>query len=397
MRFAVFTCIIGSFAVNAGAGCGSEAPSTNMGAMTLGGTPALPATGGTPAVGTAGTPAQAGRPGAGIAGSPAAGGGAGASALPVVAGTTASAGAGGVLAVAGSSAAGSLGSAGSAGLAAAGGGAAGSGAAGMSSAGAGGGGAVLAPGSCCKDGKCICRDDAPTALTAEAGKYKTESYSIQGVGCVYYPTDAEPPFSAVAISDGYGGSGGCGRTQTDQWGPLYASYGIVTMIVVTGSGDQPNQRGRALTEGIAAFKSENMKSGSPLYQKLAGRYGTSGFSMGGGGTSFASQADDTLLSSVAIMPWGPVRSGVEVPTLVICGASDNIASCASHGTPLYQGIADSVPKMRVQVSGGHAGQPTAGGRNSGKYGLAFTKAFLDGDERWLTLLKSAESESSNIK
>ena len=97
------------------------------------------------------------------------------------------------------------------------------------------------------------------------------------------------------------------------------------------------------------------------------------------------------------MPWGPVRMGVEVPTLVICGSSDSVAPCASHGTPAYAGIADSVPKMRVQVSSGHAGQPSSGGRASGKYGLAFEKVFLDGDERWLPLLKAAESEETNIK
>ncbi|HET8936671.1 MAG TPA: hypothetical protein VFN67_24680 [Polyangiales bacterium] len=233
-------------------------------------------------------------------------------------------------------------------------------------------------------------------MTNEKGKYAVESYA-HAAGCIYYPTDAEPPFSAVAISDGFGGSGGCGRTQTDAWGPLYASHGIVAMIINTGSGDQPNVRGMKLTQGIAAFKAENEKSESPLHQKLNGRYSTSGFSMGGGGTSFASQDDMTLKSSVAIMPWGPVRDGVEVPTLVICGSSDTIASCSSHGNGLYAGIDDSVPKMRVTVSSSHAGQPSAGGGNSGKYGLAFQKVFLDGDERWRPLLVAAESEETNIK
>jgi hypothetical protein len=237
----------------------------------------------------------------------------------------------------------------------------------------------------------------PAALTSANGPFETDSYDLQGAGCVYYPTNAEPPFAAVAISDGYGGTGGCGRTQTNGWGPLYASHGIVAMIIDTGSGDQPNVRGQKLTAGIAAFKKENEKSGSPLFGKLAGRYGTSGFSMGGGGTTYAAQDDDTLLTDVAMMPWGPVRSGVKVPTLVICGASDTTAPCSSHGTPAYQGIDNSVPKMRVQVSGGHNGQPTAGGGNSGKYGLAFQKVFLEGDERWRPLLVAADSEDTNIK
>lgn len=256
--------------------------------------------------------------------------------------------------------------------------------------------AAMGDGSCCADGNCLCREEPPSALTDEDGPYEVDSYA-HSAGCIYYPTDAEPPFAAVAISDGFGGSGGCGRTQTDGWGPLYASHGIVAMIINTGSGDQPNVRGQKLGAGIDAFKEENEDSASPLHGKLAGRYGTSGFSMGGGGTSYASRDDSSLLSSVAIMPWGPVNSGVEVPTLVICGSSDTIASCSSHGNSLYNGIDDSVSKMRVVVQSGHAGQPTAGGGNSGKYGLAFQKLFLEGDERWRPLLASAESEESNIE
>jgi len=257
---------------------------------------------------------------------------------------------------------------------------------------------VAGDGMCCDDGNCLCHGEAPSALTTDRGPYTTKNYALAGAGCVYYPDgDAKPPFAAVAISDGFGGTGGCGASQTSNWGNLYASWGIVTMIINTGSGDQPNVRGRKLTAGIAAFKTENTKSGSPLEGKLAGRYGTSGFSMGGGGTSYSAQADKTLLTSVAIMPWGPTTTNISVPTLVICGASDGIASCASHGNGLYRGIADSVPKMRVQVSGGHAGQPSAGGGASGRIGLAFQKVYLEGDTRWKSLLTAVDSEETNIK
>lgn len=261
---------------------------------------------------------------------------------------------------------------------------------------AAGSGGEMSTGMCCADGDCICRGEPPTALTSDEGQFAVESYA-HDAGCIYYPTDAEPPFSAVAISDGFGGSGGCGRTQTDRWGPLYASHGIVAMIVNTTGGDSPDVRGMKLTRGIAAFKEENENSSSPLHQKLAGRYSTSGFSMGGGGTSFASAADATLKSSVAVMPWGPTRDEIQVPTLVICGSSDGTASCASHGNPLYRGIADSVPKMVITVSSGHAGQPSAAGGDSGEVGLAFQKVFLDGDERWKPLLLSADADDTNIQ
>jgi hypothetical protein len=250
------------------------------------------------------------------------------------------------------------------------------------------------PGECCPDGKCLCHGMAPSAPTNMRGPYMTMSYS-NTAGCIYYPTNAEAPFAAVAISDGFGGSGGCGRTQTDGWGPLYASWGIVAMIINTGSGDQPNARGTKLNRGIAAFKMENTRSGGPLMGKLAGRYGTSGFSMGGGGTSYASAADKTLLTSVAIMPWGPVRSGVTSPTLVICGSSDGIASCASHGNGLYSGV--QAPKMKVTVQSGHAGQPTAGSGRSGQAGLAWQKVYLEGDIRWKPVLNMIMGEKSMVQ
>jgi hypothetical protein len=222
------------------------------------------------------------------------------------------------------------------------------------------------------------------------------SYDMTGVGCVHYPTNAEPPFSAVAISDGFLGSGGCVGAQTSGWGPLLASYGIVTMIINTTGADQPAQRGTKLLGGIAGFKAENMKSGSPLFGKLAGRYGTSGFSMGGGGTTRATVTDKTLISSVAIMPYSPDGAGVVTPTLVICGSSDGTAPCSGHGTPVYNEIPATTPKMRVTVTSGHSGQPTAGSNMSGAWGLAWHKAFLDGDERWIPVLKSGMSNSSTL-
>jgi hypothetical protein len=258
-------------------------------------------------------------------------------------------------------------------------------------------GGMMGTGECCDDGDCLCHGPAPTALTARPGPFDTDSYTVSA-GCIHFPTDAEPPFAAVAISDGFLGSGGCSSFQTGQWGPLYASHGIVAMIVNTGSSDQPATRGAALGRGIAAFKAENTKMGGQLFGKLSGRYGTSGFSMGGGGTTYAAEDDDTLLTNVAIMAWGPTRgAGVSVPTLVICGSSDGTASCGSHGTPFYNAVPTTVPKMRITVSSGHNGQPSAGGSESGEVGLAFQKVFLEGDERWRPLLIAAPNDNTTIK
>ncbi len=258
------------------------------------------------------------------------------------------------------------------------------------------GGGGLKPGMCCPDGDCICRGDAPAGLTRGNGQYMTMSYSISA-GLVFYPVNAEPPFAAVALADGLGGSGGRSG-QTAGWGPFYASHGIVAIITTTGSGDQPQVRGMKLGGAIAALKAENTKSGGPLFGKLAGRYGTSGYSMGGGGTTHASAADPTLKTSVGLAAWQPTGRNVKVPTLFLCGASDSTAPC-SMSSSAYGQIAEPTPKMWSRLSASHIGfgSPTIDGGKAGQYALAFQKVFLEGDTRWRSVLLGVPNQGTNIK
>jgi hypothetical protein len=374
------------------AGCGSddaksgEQPAISSGTGAVGAAGMTPAqtagTGTRPTAGTGGAAPMAGRAAAGSGTT----GGSGTGATAAGTGAT-SAGTGAT------AAAGSSGSSGSA---------AGSGQAGsmpmagtMAPAAGTGSPTSMGKGMCCASGDCLCHGDPPSAPTNMPGPFKTAMYDIPSAGCVHYPMDAEPPFAAVTISDGFGGSGGCGPSQTGQWGPLYASWGIVAMIIHTGAGDQPQQRGQKLSAGVEAFKMENMKMGSPLMGKLSGRYGTSGFSMGGGGTTFSAMKDPMLKSNVSIMAWTPATSGIMVPSLFIFGSSDTLAG--TMGMSSYRSIADSVPKMAVTVNSGHAGQPSSGGGASGKAGLAFQKVYLEGDERWKPILLMIDATDTNIK
>jgi hypothetical protein len=262
----------------------------------------------------------------------------------------------------------------------------------------GDGGAVVGKGECCAAGKeCLCHGPAPTRLSNDPGPYRMiESFNLSGVGCVFYPTDGKPPYAAVAVSDGAGGTGGCNSTQTGGWSRFYASHGIVVINVIVPSSGVP-ERGVRLLGGIRALKAENEKSSSPLFNKLAGRYGVTGFSMGGGGTTHAASDDPTLKSAVGLMSHRPV-SDVTVPTLFTCGSSDNdiLGGCGAHGRPAYDRFPAATPRAIVTVNAGHAGNPTAGGGNQGAYALAFQKVFLDGDERWLTLLKSIRFDDSKM-
>src|SRR6185503_7616876 len=133
----------------------------------------------------------------------------------------------------------------------------------------------------------------------------------------------EAPFAAVAICAGFLNTG----VEMLEWGSFYASHGIVTVVVTTLPSDIPVIRASLLLGAIEELKKENTKSGSPLSGKLSDRYGTSGYSMGGGGTTIASGTEKSLKTSVGLAAWGGDGSGVTVPTLLFCGDADTVAPC----------------------------------------------------------------------
>ncbi len=240
------------------------------------------------------------------------------------------------------------------------------------------------PGACCSDGDCLCHGDVPASLGAAPGPFQVQSYDINS-GTVYYPSNADAPFAAVAILPGFLNSG----PEMTDWGTFYASWGIVCAVTNTSPIDLPLDRAGLLLNAIMELKGEATKSGGPLNGKLSGRYGTSGYSMGGGGTTIAAGTDSSLKSSIGLAAWGGDGTGTQVPTLLFCGDVDIVAPCdMSDG--VYAGIPDSTPKMEIVVPlADHFswfGPADGGGGMSGGYALAFEKVYLEGDTRWKTLL-----------
>jgi dienelactone hydrolase len=181
------------------------------------------------------------------------------------------------------------------------------------------------------------------------------------------------------------------------WGRFYASWGIAVVVTNTGPLDLPDLRGSKLVAAIEELETQNAGSG-PLAGKLAGRYGTSGYSMGGGGTTLASAKDPTYRSSIGLAAWGPDGSGVKVPTLFLCSDSDTVAGCGFSQTA-YDAMGET-PKMLVKIASANHfawfGPGDAGRGMSGAYALAFQKVFLEGDERWRPLLFGNASPGSVV-
>jgi hypothetical protein len=217
------------------------------------------------------------------------------------------------------------------------------------------------------------------------GPFQQQSYDGT-TGTIYYPVNAEPPFAGVAVCGGFLNTG----LEMQAWGTFYASWGIVTVITWTGAADQPATRGMLLLGSIDELKNENKKSGSPLFGKMAGRYGISGYSMGGGGTTTGCVSDPTLRSGIGLAPWSPV-SGMKVPTLFLCGDADTVAGVNDPRT------AAGTPSMQVVFSLYTHFNWFLPDEQSGFYALAWQKLYLEGDTRWKPLLAKQLSGVASMK
>ena len=242
--------------------------------------------------------------------------------------------------------------------------------------------------------------------TEQMGPYAFERYTdgldnpAYSSSIMYYPTDAEPPFAAVVFAPGFLATK---EMYTEFLGPLLASHGIAILLTTpTTTGDQPAARGRDLEAAVEQIATENTRNGSPLFGKLASdRVCVSGHSMGGGGSLFAATAlGDSLRCAVPLQPYQPFGSfsRVSAPTLFLVAANDTIAANSSNSVVHYRSIPDGVDKYYVEVANAShtMSMPQRGSHYDvqSKYMIAFYKAYLEDDDRYLEILEAGSSDSA---
>lgn len=103
---------------------------------------------------------------------------------------------------------------------------------------------------------------------------------------IYYPSNVEPTFGALAIVPGFGNE----RSHIDWYGARIASHGFVVILIDTISvWDIPDQRGEQL---IAAL--DYLTMDSPVKDVVdAQRLAVMGYSFGGGGVIHATLPEST--------------------------------------------------------------------------------------------------------
>ncbi|MAM30508.1 MAG: lipase [Flavobacteriaceae bacterium] len=249
---------------------------------------------------------------------------------------------------------------------------------------------------------------APNTLLAQCGDVTLESLTDPGPfnvdtlteadgirngpdyagATIYYPTDATPPYAGIAIVPGFTAA----PSSVEDWGPFYASHGIVTIIIGTNSPfDFPEARAAALLDALETLRQENTRETSPLEDKIdAEKFAVSGWSMGGGGAQRAAVLNNTIKGVVALCPWLPDPSlNHNSPVVIFSGQNDTTAPPAQHANPHYNATPSTTEKLLFEIENGNhsvANSPTGGNGVIGKIALSWLKLYVEDNDCYCPLL-----------
>ena len=236
---------------------------------------------------------------------------------------------------------------------------------------------------------------------ARSGPYQVAFYTQlpdvpeYGDATLYFPANKGTTFGGVAIAPGFTES----QENIEWWGRHLASHGFAVLTLDTNNlRDNPALRAEALMAAVEVLRGENSRSGGPLIGKIDGeRMAVMGHSMGGGGALLAANAhSEQLKAAIPFTPWLPDAdfSAVAVPTRLIAGEIDRIASVADHAWPHFESLSDAIPKMYLEIKGGNHFIANSVTDNEGlapnidvhdllgAMGVAWLKLFVDGDEAY---------------
>lgn len=240
-------------------------------------------------------------------------------------------------------------------------------------------------------------EDVTLASLTNPGPYEVETLTeADGVrngpdysgATIYYPTNATPPFASIAMVPGFTAQ----PSSIEEWGPFYASHGIVTIIIGTNSPfDFPEARANALLDALETIRFENTRTSSPLEGELnLDQLAVSGWSMGGGGAQRAAVLDNTIAGVVALCPWLPnAELNHQSPVLIFSGEDDPTAPPSQHANIHYNVTPDTTDKVLYEIANGNhsvANTPTGGDGSIGKIALSWLKLYVEENDCYCTLL-----------
>ena len=205
---------------------------------------------------------------------------------------------------------------------------------------------------------------------------------------IYYPTNANPPFASIAIVPGFTAQ----PSSVENWGPFYASHGIVTIIIGTNNiFDFPEARAYALLDALETIRYENTRETSPLEGALnLAQLAVSGHSMGGGGAQRAAVLDSSIAGVVALCPF-LINTNLNhgSPVLIFSGQNDPTAPPSTQADIHYNSIPEETDKLLFEIENGYhsvANSPTGGNGVTGKIALSWIKLYVEKNDCYCPLL-----------
>ena len=205
---------------------------------------------------------------------------------------------------------------------------------------------------------------------------------------IYYPTNATPPFSSIAIVPGFVSL----PSSVQDWGPFYASHGIVTIIIGTNSlFDFPEARANALLDALETIRQENNRDGSPLEGLLnLDQLAVSGWSMGGGGAQRAAVLDNSIAGVIALCPYlNTPQLDHASPVLIFSGEDDPTAPPSQQADIHYNVTPNTTNKVLFEIENGNhyvANTPNGANGTVGKIALSWLKLYVEQNDCYCTLL-----------
>ena len=242
-----------------------------------------------------------------------------------------------------------------------------------------------------------CNDLAIENIT-NPGPYNVETITeIDGIrngpdyfgATIYYPTNKTELLASIAIVPGFTAL----PSSVEEWGPFYASHGIVSIIIGTNSiYDYPEARAIALLDALETIKQENNRASSPLKGLLdLNKLAVSGWSMGGGGAQRAAVIDNTIAAVVALCPYlNNPQLNHSSPVLIFSGENDTIAPPSQQANIHYNQTPRTTNKVLFEIKNGNhyvANSPNGGDGAVGKIALSWIKLYLEGDNCYCSPLK----------
>ena len=218
---------------------------------------------------------------------------------------------------------------------------------------------------------------------------------------LFYPENALPPFASIIIVPGYATL----ESSIQNWGPFFASHGIVTMTIGTNSiFDQPEDRKDALLDALVTIKNENTRINSPMYNSIdTNRFALGGWSMGGGGAQLAAVEDPSLKAVIAMCPWLNTLTlsssdlNHSSPVLIFSGQIDAISPPSVHANVHYNFTPESTDKLIYEIEfASHmvANGPEGGDGEVGRIALSWLKKYLIEDDCYCPLLLDTPNNAS---